>query len=568
MYMNIFFNNLYKDYAGKKVFEKISGRINKGDKVGIIGNNGVGKSTLARILSLSEDNQSGELIYSPNNLKVLYLCPEIETTEEVLMHLNSFASQKIEENNLSEILKELDLSLSSLKSKINTLSGGEKTKLMLLKAYFSSYDVLILDEPTNHLDIDTTRWLEQFLRDKTFIVISHDRYFLDMVCSKIWRLEEDSLKEYKGNYSEYKLQKEVEDRNQLKEYEKQQTKIENLERVIEERMEWFQSAHKSAGQNDFLRAKAKKHINVLRSKEKELQRIKENEVERPKKEYSAAFDLINKNILNLKLPKYIIQGSDVSKSFGEKTIFKGANFDIMRGEKAALIGKNGSGKTTLLKLITGQDTDYMGKISINPSIVIGYFSQSLEELNYGESVLDNVLNTDARINQNEARLMLSTLLFKGEEVFKKVEKLSMGEKARVAFCKLILSGANLIILDEPTNYLDMVSREKMEDVLNDFKGAVLFVSHDRYFIKSIADKIMELKDGKLTIYKCNYEEYISQQQKSSMQIDKKENKEETLKLKLELAYISGRLGEQGVGQEEKEELDKRFIEIYRKINSN
>lgn len=558
--MNIYFENLHKVYDGKDVFRGIKGRLSLGDKIGIIGANGIGKSTLGRMLSGNEDYEKGTITTSPTDVKILYANPEIRCSDSIIDYINISVQKEISIEDLLPYCKALSLEESLLTSPISSLSGGEKTKVMLLKAVLSTFDVLILDEPTNHLDINTTLWIEEFLRDKTFIVISHDRYFLDKVVNKIWLLTAKELKEYKGNYTKFKNQKNLEDKTKLREYEKQQDQIDKLNKIIDERKRWFISAHNSAGQNDFLRSKSKKHVSILRSKEKELARLEENLVEKPKNDYPPAFNIINNAVINLKLPKYILQIKDLSMSFDDRSLFENISFDITRGEKAALIGNNGCGKTTLLKIIIGEIKASSGKVLINPSIKLGYFSQELYTLDYDKNILDNVLSEG--VNQNDARLLLSTLMFKGDTVFKSISVLSMGEKTRVAFAKLILSGANMLILDEPTNYLDMVSREKIEEVLSMYKGAILFVSHDRYFIKNLADKILEFDGKSLLVHNYGYEEYI--ERKNSL--NHNTNEDDILKLELELAYISGKLADPLLEPSEKELLDKRFIHIYRNIN--
>lgn len=559
--MNIYFNNLYKDYDGKIILNDVKGKISKGDKVGIIGANGIGKSTLARILAGDECYEKGELAYSPQNLKVMYLYPEIDDEGSVKSHIDKFLRIDTDKLDLGDILFKLNCNKEILNYKINQLSGGEKTKVMLLKAYLCSSDILILDEPTNHLDIETADFLKEFLQNKTFVVISHDRYFLDKVCNKTWDINKGKIKEYCGNYNKYLELKEIEEKENQKEYSKQQRKIDELEGMIEDRREWYAKAHKDAGQNDFQRAKAKKHVSVMKAKEKQLERLNANKVDRPEKQISPCFDIINKSVLNLKLPRYILQAKDLTKVFAERKIFEKICFEVLRGEKIGLIGVNGSGKTTLLKMIIGEDTEYEGKISINPCIKTAYLSQTLDTLNYNETILENILSND--ITEREARLFLSTLLFKGDDVFKKISDLSMGEKVRVAFCDLILSGGNMLIMDEPTNYLDMPSREKMEEVLREFKGAVIFVSHDRYFISNVATKILELKKGKLSSYSCRYEEYLEKINSENKDYSK-EN--QLMKLNLELAYISGKLGESNLQENEKNDLNNRFIQVYKQIS--
>jgi ATPase subunit of ABC transporter with duplicated ATPase domains len=398
------------------------------------------------------------------------------------------------------------------------------------------------------------------------LIISHDRYFLDKVANKIWELTSKGLKEYEGNYSIYQREKEAQEKHLAKEYEKQQAKIQQLEEVIDERKGWYKKAHKDAGQNDFYRSKAKKHASVLKAKKRELERLKNNKVEKPERSPSPAFEVINKAIRDKKLPTFLIQGYNLTKSYGQKVIFNNISFNIKRGDKIALLGKNGVGKTTLLKIICGLEEDFQGRVTINPGVKLGYFAQELDNLQGELSILENVLSTET--TRNEARLLLASLLFRGDSVFKKVSQLSMGEKGRVAFAKLILSGANLLILDELTNYMDIESQEKIESVLEEFTGTVFFVSHDRYFIKKLANKIFVLEKRELICYEGNYEYYLDKCKKQNLNQEIGEDlgdiTDNINRLECELAFLSGRLNEI-LDEEEKEELDRKFFLAAKKL---
>jgi ATPase subunit of ABC transporter with duplicated ATPase domains len=574
--MNIIFENLYKDYSGKEVFSTISGRINEGERVGLIGINGVGKTTLAKLLAGLEEYERGSIKYAPSYIKVVYMNQSLEADKESTVYKELYEVYKNQGQEDSKAAVEVEKTLNKMELKkeiwengIHSLSGGEKTRLLLCRALAEDFDLLILDEPTNHLDVESIQWLEKFINklNKTIIIISHDRYFLDKTTNKIWELSKDELREYEGNYSAYRVQKEVELRNTLREYDKQQAKIEHLEEIINERKNWFLSAHKAAGQDDFRRAKSKKHVSIMRAKEKELERTLENKIERPKSDAAACFEILNKNIINTKLPQYLIQISDLNKSFGDRTIFSNASFSLKRGDRTALVGSNGSGKSTLFKIICGFDKDYLGNIGVNPSVKIGYFAQELEGLNYEKSILDNVLYEG--YTQGEARLLLACLLFRGDAVFKTVKHLSMGEKCRVAFAKLILSGANVLVLDEATNYMDIVSKEKLEDMLLEFQGSIVFVSHDRYFVKKLANSIAAIEDKKIVTYAGSYDDYMNFKEekflKSSSSFDYQDIKDNISKLECTLAFLSGRFNEK-LTEEEKEKLNAEFIKTAREIN--
>ena len=579
--MNINFSGLSKGYEGKTIFENIRGQISDGDKVGLIGSNGVGKTTLVKVLAGREDRDAGEISYSPTYIKTLYLPqhPEFDKGISVYEDIVKFLFQWTKNNN-SEDVSDIDALAKTALNRVGleediwnhhaiNLSGGEKTKLVLARIFVCDFDFLVLDEPTNHLDMESYEWLEDFIKslDKPMLIVSHDRFFLDNVVNTIWELTPQGLKVYQGNYTNYKLQKEIEIKNITKEYHKQQTRIQQLKAVISDRENWYHKAHKSAGQNDYLRARAKKHAGTLKAKKTQLERLEKEKIDRPQKELSPAFNVINKNIVGKKFPRFLIQGKNISKSFGENQVLKNISFNIERGDRIAVIGANGSGKTTFLKTICGIYDDYSGSLRINPSVNIGYFSQELENLDYEATILDDVIKEGATLQ--ETRLLLASLLFRGDAVFKKIGNLSMGEKGRVAFAKLILSGANLLVLDEPTNYMDIQSKEKVEEALEEFQGSIIFVSHDRYFINRLANRIFLIENKKLRVFEGNYEYYLSKSRKGKIEQEKEKQHrdiaESIMKLELELAYLGGKL-DQTIDEEEKEELNRRYLELARELN--
>jgi len=576
--MNINFAELSKSYKGKAIFEKISGQINDGDKIGLIGVNGIGKTTLAKILAGLEEKDGGTIAHSPSYIKVLYIeqyplfGENITVYDEAFNVALKFYGNAVEASAIAKkCLLEVGLKESKWQQKAKSLSGGEKTKLSLYKAFVGEYDFLILDEPTNHLDMESLAWLEEFVLNisRPILVISHDRYFLDKVANKIWELTPKELRTYKGNYSSYKIQKENEIKSLTREYNKQQMRISQLKQEINERRSWYNSAHKAAGTNDFYRSKAKKHAKVLKAKQRQLERIENQKVDKPEKPVSPAFEVINKSIIGKKFPKFIVQGKNLCKSFGDRQIFKDVSFNIKPKDKIALLGENGVGKTTLLKIICGLDKDFSGQLEISPSVKIGYFAQELDNLNNEATIFDDVL-VEGHTAQ-EVRLLLAGLLFRGDDVFKKIGNLSMGEKGRVAFAKLILSGASLLVLDEATNYMDIVSKEKIEEVLEEFEGSIIFVSHDRYFVRRLANRIFTIENKTLNCFEGDYEYYLAKRKDQEAQkeigADYRIISENIQRLELELAFLSGKLNET-VDEEEKEKLNEKFLAVARELNKN
>ena len=579
--MSLSFENLCKDYAGKIVFENINGKINEGDRIGLIGTNGVGKTTLVKLLAGRERRDSGS-IRSSSSLRIFYgeQYPEFAkgaSVYEIVYETIVTNSSNLKTKGTKDMaalakksLNKMGLKQEFWQQQADNLSGGEKTKLMLCKVMVSDFDLLLLDEPTNHLDLESCQRLEDYLNslDKTVLIISHDRYFLDNIPPKIWELTPHELREYPGNYRDYKNQKENEEKNNLKEYEKQEAQIQDLKRMICDRKNWYASAHKSAGQDDFYRAKAKKHTSVMRTKKRELARLENNKIAKPPKAVSPAFEIINKGFAGKKLPPVLVRVQNLSKKFGNRIIVQNVSLQIKSGDKIALLGANGVGKTTLLKIITNLDQDYQGTITMNPSLKIGYFAQELSDLNDETTILDDVLTIEG-VRVDEVRLLLACLLFRGDDVYKKIGNLSMGERCRVIFAKLILYAPDLLILDEPTNYLDIMSREKIEEVLEDFRGSMLFVSHDRYFTKKLANRILLLQNQRIKCYDGNYEDYLAKKEKEALQakvgVDFEQISNNIRRLELELAFLSGKLADP-LAEEEKEELNSEFIKVARELN--
>jgi ATPase subunit of ABC transporter with duplicated ATPase domains len=574
--MDLHFSSLCKSYKGKRVFENIDGQIGDGDKIGLIGANGVGKTTLARLLAGRESCDAGQVNCSPSYMEILYIeqYPIFDTDISVYGEAcravsNNGRDIKDTKRIVQTTLDRVGLGREKWQQRAETLSGGEKTKLLLCKAMMSQFDLLILDEPTNHLDMDSYVWLEEFVgeSDKPMLIISHDRFFLDNAVNRIWELTPLELKAYEGNYSAYRLQREIEQKSIAKDYDKQQTKIRHLKQVIYERKGWYESAHKSAGQNDFYRSKAKKHAGVLKAKEKQLERIEKDRIDKPRKLVSPAFEVINKNITGKKLPSFLVRGKNISKGFAQNLLFDSVSFNIKRRDRIALIGQNGVGKTTFLKVVCGIDKDYGGTVAVNPSVKIGYFAQEFDNLDNDAAILDELVAVGAGVG--DVRLLLAGLLFRGDDVYKRIGNLSMGEKGRVAFVKLILSGANLLVLDEPTNYMDIQSREKIEKVLDEFGGSIIFVTHDRYFIRKLANRIFVMENQKLCCYDGDYEYYMD---KLKEERAKKETgagyrrlADNIRKLECQLAFLSGKLSETK-DEHEKQILNEKFLETAMELN--
>ncbi|SCG81712.1 putative ABC transporter ATP-binding protein ydiF [Proteiniborus sp. DW1] len=541
-------NSVSKFIEDKEILKNINFKLYRKDKIGIVGRNGIGKTTLLRVITSELETDSGSIkfygrygylpqnLFINNNLFVYELMEETKKYGEFLELLNRFGLSDAE------------------KQKVETLSGGEKTKLYLIRLLLQNPDILILDEPTNHLDYETIEWLENFINEFSgaVLIVTHDRYFLDKTVSKIFELEDKTIREYSGGYTFYATQKKIElDRARL-EYEEYIKKKRQLEIAARKHMERA-NRYNDMSANDFQRGKANKIVKRSKAIISRLQNIEEKE--KPKIPKNISIKLEGSSD---KTSEILIRVQNISKTY-DKTLFENISFSIYRNARIGLIGKNGVGKSTLLKGLMGT-ISLDGDISISPSVKIGYFSQELEELNLNSTILEEL----KKINSDESyvRTLLGCMLFRRDDVYKRIENLSYGERVRVAFLKLILEENNLLILDEPTNFLDIPTREIIEEALLDYEGAILFVSHDRYFVEKIAEEIWELSNNDLIQYLGNYSYYLNKKKQSQSKKNIDIN-EEILRLEMQLSHISFRL--MNCKDDEKSDLEKEYFEVTKKL---
>ena len=523
--------NISLSFGTNIILDKINFSINEGDKLGIVGVNGAGKTSLFKLI-LSEYTPDSGNVYISKDKSIGILDQNINfNNDNTILNemLLSFESLLNIENQLSELhdriergdvsvaeqyaslhdkflnsggyeyksrckgtLKNLGFTEEFWDLKIENLSGGQKTRLALVRLLLKEPDILMLDEPTNHLDITVLYWLESFLRQyrKTVIVISHDRYFLDSVTNKILEIENCKGKLYNGNYTAYVNQKANDREVQEKQYKTQQKEIKRMEEMIERFRSWNRE----------------KSIKTAEHKQKMLDRMEK--IEHPEKLPEA---------IRLRFNKSGESGNDVltiknlSKSYPNKILFKDFNILIKKHEHVFIIGENGCGKSTLIKIISEKLSPDDGTFEYGYNIKVGYYDQENQELNDDNTVLDEIYNEYDQLTQTEIRNALALFLFKGDDIEKPVSVLSGGERARLTFVKLILSKMNLLILDEPTNHLDINSREALEHALLNFDGTIIAVSHDRYFINKLATRIFDFNATELYSiydYRGSYAEYV------------------------------------------------------------
>ena len=524
--------DISKSYGTDIITEDVSFGVEKGDRIGIVGPNGSGKTTLLSIIAGELEPSSGN-IYIRSDMTLGYLKQKnhffaggtvIGEAQKSFEHF--FRMEKeiedlqirisdhtrpdfdqclaaytnlIEEyekeggytykSELSAVLRAMGFSEEDQFKKIDVLSGGERTRLALACMLLRRPDILILDEPTNHLDLKMLSWLENFLKgyQGTLLVVSHDRYFLDRIVGRIFDMSGGTLNAYTGNYSEFLIKKEERMETLMREYEKQQTEIARQEEMIRR-----------------FRQHGTEHLaKRARSREKRLAHIEL--IDRPT-EVQSRMKLGFEQ--NFKSGGEVLVCEDLAKSYGEKKLFEDVSLDVRKGEKVCIIGDNGIGKTTLLRILMGKEEPDRGYLKTGYNVDFGYYDQGQRLLDDNETVLGEMKNAYHLYSDTEMRSLLGRFLFRGDDVFKQVGDLSGGEKAKLSLLKLMLSGANTLVLDEPTNHLDIESKEVVEDALTEFGGTLIIVSHDRYLLTRIPDRILELTASGIIEYKGNFDYYL------------------------------------------------------------
>lgn len=591
------FQNLGFSFGERVLFSDVNFDIQEKEKVGFIGSNGVGKTTLFRMVRGEFEPTEGAII-SSKNVKVGYMeqhtCSQrgrtlyeelisvfdyLQELEIKLAEVNAKLTNNI--GNLEENIRiqdELTLQYNNgggltYKSRTRSallglgfseedfnlttdkLSGGQRSKVALAKLLLSRCNLLLLDEPTNHLDIKSVEWLEGFLKNYNgaVFVISHDRYFLDRITDKTVELENKKIRCFKGNYTEFLKKKKAEQKAIEDKYENDMREIQRLEGIVAQQRQWNRE----------------KNIKTAESKLKQIDRIKEQLVVPDSK--------VEK--IRMSFEPKAVSGNDViitdglAKSFGSKQIFRNVNMHITKGERVFLLGDNGCGKTTLLKTLMGEYRADEGSFIFGENLFKGYFDQVQAKLNLNNTAIEEIWSAYPKMNQTEIRSALAAFLFKGDEVFKPLSEMSGGERARIALLKLMLGGYNLLLLDEPTNHLDAFSREELENTLLDYSGTMLIVSHDRYFINKLSTRILELKSNGLTEYLGNYDYYLERKSASgnaepTAKKEQQPKKQNDYKLKKEQAAEQRKLRTRFNKTEELiEQTEQEIEEIQTELNA-
>ena len=536
--IDISLSNVVKEFeVGKKILDGLSFQVYQGERVGLLGKNGAGKTTVFKLLTGELECDEGEVVTAPGKtlglISQIPVYPPEYTVEDVL--LTAFAPLRAMEEEmaaltermgqgddeallrrygelsaayeakggyetgteLGKVCNGLDIPAAMRAQLFSALSGGEKTRVNLARLILEDTDILLLDEPTNHLDLHATEWLEEYLsRYKgTVLAISHDRWFLDKVVGRVIELLDGKAEFYAGNYSFYVEEKERRYQEKLRRYEKEQAKIDQLQKAAEQLRVWAYSG------ND-------KTFKRAASMEKRIERLRTTD--RPEKERR----------LDVRFGERDFRGDEVlllkglGKAFGERRLFAGVDALVEGGERIALLGDNGTGKSTLVKIIMGEEEPTEGKLRLGPTVKIGYLPQ-IVRFSHPERNLVDTMIYDLDCTPQTARNRLAAFHFRGEDVFKSVSVLSGGERSRLRLCMLMDEKINLLILDEPTNHLDVASREWIEEAVEDYEGNLLFVSHDRYFINRFATRIWMLEDGHVTDFRGTYGEFLAAREKKN-----------------------------------------------------
>ena len=584
-------NDVSKAYVVENVIENISFTVNDNEKVGLIGLNGAGKTTLFNILTENLEPDQGE-IFRAKGKKLGYLkqntniesdrsimdemltifddiikleeelhrlshkissCSEEDDPKELEALMNSYAkmSEKFEEEDgysfkslIRGVLRGLGFSENEFDKNINLLSGGQKSRVMLAKLLLEKADILLLDEPTNHLDIEAISWLEKYIKDfkGAVIIISHDRYFLDNTVDRIFLMESKYLKAYNGNYSEFIKKRKSELEQEMKQYEEYEKEIERQEEMIR-RLHAYGS---------------KRNIRQAFSRQKALEKIKK--MDKPTQD--------NKKV-RLKFTPKIKSGRDVLKvenlgvSFNDNEIFNNIRMEIYRGEKVGIIGPNGIGKTTLLKAIANKLEDYSGTVTLGHYAHTGYYDQEQTNLDFENTVIDEIWDENPTLNYYDIRTMLAQFLFNGDDMYKIIGDLSGGEKGRVSLLKLMTSKANFLLMDEPTNHLDIDSKEVLEDALINYEGTVLVVSHDRYFLNKVVNKIFDMSKEGIFQYLGNYDYYVQKK----AELEEEDEATSGLKTKTQINAEKKKEREMIRGRQQREKTIKE-LEVQIEMHEN
>ncbi|MBT2690395.1 ABC-F type ribosomal protection protein [Bacillus sp. ISL-47] len=559
-----------KSYADKTVFSNLQFDIFQRDRIGLVGLNGTGKTTLANILfgSIEADKGSIERMKEPFRIGYLhqsadYSVGEFQEFETILDKDMLYQASKLGLSKIQEWEQE----------RLKSLSDGERLKLSLAKVWTSKPDMLILDEPTNHLDSKGIEWLINQISafSGPVLMISHDRYFLDETAQQIFELQNGTLSIYDGNYTSYREQKEKNYEDQLHQYNTQQRDIERIENQMANLKKWSEKAHREStkggspsenrqiGFKEYNRVKAKRMDQQIKSKMKRLeQELEKNKIEKPEGEAKVHFQFDASG----KRGKRIIEAKNLSKRFGDRVLFKDSHFYIKHGEKIGILGGNGAGKTTFIRMLLNEIPVSEGELWRSDTLKIAYLSQDVSDLPLAKSPVE-ALNLTDRETIFRARTLLANLGLKEAMINQPIENLSMGERIRINLTDMLLREYDVLILDEPTNHLDLPSREQFEKTLKDFTGTLIIISHDRYFMEKLSSKMLVFENNRIARYEMGLREFGVKSKKATPLENGDNRKEEMMVIENRITAILGELSLLSPGEPKYSELDQKFKELLK-----
>ena len=536
--------HISKEFGDKVILNDINFEIESGKKIGIVGSNGAGKTTLADMITNTIKPTSGQLLWQYNGMDIGYM---------------------------KQATEYLDLE--------QTLSGGERTKKLLTQFLYSKKDFLVLDEPTNHLDYEGVKWLIKQIKafKGAVVIISHDRFFLDQCIDSIMEIDQGKIVNYNGNYSFYREEKRRRYESQLHLFMEQEKLKSQIRGQIEELKGWSEKAHRESrkkaiatgnkfGGKEYNRVKAKKMDKAVKSRIKRLEKIEVGGLIKPEEEIKVLFQLE----ATKKVGDTILQAKDIRKFYGNKLIFSQSSFYVKRGEKIGVYGVNGCGKSTLVKAILKQ-VPLEGEIRISEERKIGYISQDVLDIKEEKSILQ-VFEATNKEEERQIRMALVQMGFSNDRLYDKAEVLSLGERMKLKLLLLIRQGCEVLILDEPTNHIDLHVREQLEETLKDYNGTLILVTHDRYMLEQLCDKLLVFENQIIRRYEYGIREYLERKEQKQVAQDEahrkemKSNKEDKMLLENEIAYIIGQLSREKQGTPMYEELDNKYQELIKKRN--
>ena len=536
--------HISKEFGDKVILNDINFEIESGKKIGIVGSNGAGKTTLADMITNTIKPTSGQLLWQYNGMDIGYM---------------------------KQATEYLDLE--------QTLSGGERTKKLLTQLLYSKKDFLVLDEPTNHLDYEGVKWLIKQIKafKGAVVIISHDRFFLDQCIDSTMEIDQGKIINYNGNYSYYREEKQRQYENQLHLFMEQEKLKSQIRGQIEELKGWSEKAHRESrkkaiatgnklGGKEYNRVKAKKMDKAVKSRIKRLEKIEVGGLIKPEEEIKVLFQLE----ATKKVGDTILQAKDIRKFYGNKLIFNQSSFYVKRGEKIGVYGVNGCGKSTLVKAILKQ-VPLEGEIRISEERKIGYISQDVLDIKEEKSILQ-VFEATNKEEERQIRMALVQMGFSNDRLYDKAEVLSLGERMKLKLLLLIRQGCEVLILDEPTNHIDLHVREQLEETLKDYNGTLILVTHDRYMLEQLCDKLLVFENQIIRRYEYGIREYLERKEQKQVAQDEahrkemKSNKEDKMLLENEIAYIIGQLSREKQGTPMYEELDNKYQELIKKRN--